>query len=200
MEENIVFKSSEVEIEAIFREGKRRKGTVITHPHPLYGGNMDNGVVTAVARTLAQKDYTTLRFNFRGVGGSSGSYDNGVGEQKDVQAARAYLEKRGIKDIGLAGYSFGAWINAQVACGGAGISEMAMISPPVAFIDFESVSFIPGLKLVVTGDRDDIAPATGIEKLMPRWNPNACFETIAGADHFYSGCLDRLEAIFQRLF
>ncbi len=72
---------------------------------------------------------------------------------------------------------------------------MIMVSPPVAFIDFETISELDGLRLIVTGSRDDIAPAEMVEKLYPVWNPNAKFEVISGADHFYGGYQDKLEAV-----
>jgi len=141
--------------------------------------------------------FTTLRFNFRGVGGSQGNYGNGIGEQEDVRAAVAYLADIGIRQIDLAGYSFGAWVNALAVNDGLKVDNMVMVSPPVAFIDFKSISDLGSLKLIITGSRDDIAPADMVEKLCPAWNPTAKFEVISGADHFYGGFTDRLEEILS---
>ena len=195
MEKTATFISDRFEIEGRLTEGDQQKGVVITHPHPLYGGDMHNNVVAAVSRTYQKIGATTLRFNFRGVGGSQGNYGDGIGEQEDVGAAAAYLAERGIRQIDLAGYSFGAWVNALAVNDGLKVDNMIMVSPPVAFIDFKSISNLSCLKLIVTGSRDDIAPADMVEKLYPTWNPTAKFEVIGGADHFYGGYQDKLEAV-----
>jgi alpha/beta superfamily hydrolase len=195
MDKTVTFISNGLSIEGQLAQGDHPKGVVITHPHPLYGGDMHNNVVAAVSRTYQKIDCTTLRFNFRGVGGSQGNYHDGIGEQEDVRAAVAYLADSGIQQIDLAGYSFGAWVNALAVNDGLTIDNMIMVSPPVAFIDFKSISNLSTLKLIVTGDRDDIAPAGMVEKLYPIWNPTAKFEVISGADHFYGGYTNQLEAV-----
>jgi len=196
MEENITFESGPCRLEGYWQAGAEDKGVVITHPHPLYGGTMNNPVVETVQSAYRQHGYATLRFNFRGVGGSQGNYDNGPGEQADVRAAIAYVETMNVSAVDLAGYSFGAWINTGVAADSqASIKSMMMISPPVGLIEFENVKILSCLKLVVTGSRDDIAPANQIRDLLPAWNPDAQFEVIDGCDHFYSGHLDKLKAI-----
>ena len=195
MEKTVTFTSNRLEIEGRLAEGDHPKGVVITHPHPLYGGDMHNNVVAAVSRTYQKIGCTTLRFNFRGVGGSQGNYDDGIGEQEDVRAAVAYLADSGIRQIDLAGYSFGTWINALAVNDGLKIDNMIMVSPPVAFIDFKSIADLSSLKLIVTGDRDDIAPADMVEKIYPTWSPAAKFEVISGADHFYGGYTNQLEAV-----
>ena len=136
-----------------------------------------------------------MRFNFRGVGNSQGSYGDGVGEQEDVRAAVSYLAHLGIGQIDLAGYSFGAWVNALSIINEPQLANMIMVSPPVAFIDFGSISNLGSLGLIVTGSRDDIAPPDLIKKSYAGWNAAAQFEVISGADHFYAGYLDKLAAI-----
>ena len=195
MEEKIRFLSDGHEIEGRLEKSSPKKGVVITHPHPLYGGDMHNNVVAAIARLYRQKGYTTLRFNFRGVGNSQGSHDNGIGEQEDVRAAISYLADLGIGQIDLAGYSFGAWVNALASINEPPLANMIMVSPPVAFIDFGAISDLGCLRLIVTGSRDDIAPPDLIEKSYHGWNVEAQFEVISGADHFYLGYIDKLEAI-----
>jgi alpha/beta superfamily hydrolase len=194
MEEKIFFLSEDYKIEGLLDKQSEDNGVVITHPHPLYGGDMNNFIVDLITRAYLEKGYTTIRFNFRGVGKSKGSYDNGTGEQEDVRAALSTLKKMGIKNIDLAGYSFGAWVNALAISKSNFVENMVMVSPPVEFVDFSPVNSIPRLKLVVTGSIDDIAPADRIKTLYPAWNPKAHLEIINGADHFYSGCIDKLEA------
>jgi alpha/beta superfamily hydrolase len=195
MEDKIRFLSDVYEIEGRLEKSSLQKGVVITHPHPLYGGDMHNNVVNAVARVYRQNGYTTLRFNFRGVGNSQGSHGNGLDEQTDVRAAVSYLADLGIEEIDLAGYSFGAWVNALAIINDPALANMIMVSPPVAFIDFGAISNLGSLRLIVTGSRDEIAPPDLIEKSYTGWNSDAQFEVISGADHFYVGYLDKLEAI-----
>ena len=195
MEEKIRFLSDGYEIEGRLEKSSLQKGVVITHPHPLYGGDIHNNVVAAMARVYRQKGYTTLRFNFRGVGSSQGSYGDGLGEQEDVRAAIAYLADMSVSQIDLAGYSFGAWVNALSIKNKPRLANMIMVSPPVAFIDFGSISDLGALRLIVTGSRDDIAPPDLIKKSYTGWNTAAQFEVINGADHFYMGYLDNLEAV-----
>ena len=197
MEEKISFLSEDYKIEGLLDKQSEDNGVVITHPHPLYGGDMNNFIVDLIARTYSEKGYTTIQFNFRGVGKSKGSYDNGTGEQEDVRAALSTLKQMGIKNIDLAGYSFGAWVNALAISKSNFVENMVMVSPPVGFVDFSPVNSIPCLKLVVTGSIDDIAPADRIKTLYPAWNRKAHLEIINGADHFYSGCLGKLESVLS---
>ncbi len=197
MEEKIIFLSEDYKIEGLLDKQSEDNGVVITHPHPLYGGDMNNFIVDLIARAYQKKDFTTLKFNFRGTANSQGSYDNGSGEQEDVRAALSTLKQMGIKNLDLAGYSFGAWVNALAISKSNFVENMVMVSPPVGFVDFSPVNSIPCLKLVVTGSIDDIAPADRIKSMYPAWNPKAHLEIINGADHFYSGCLDELESVLS---
>lgn len=200
MEEKCIFKSEDYQIEGRIDKSSDHQGVVITHPHPLYGGDMLNYVVETLYRVYQKNNYTTLRFNFRGVGKSQGSYGKGIGEQVDVLAAHFYLVSLGMTTIHLAGYSFGAWVNALAAGKDIPVKHMVMVSPPVGVIDFSAVSSMPFLKLIVTGDQDEFAPPELIQKMLPMWNPDAHFEIINGADHFYGGYLKELEAILSSIF
>lgn len=200
MEENVDFLSGNDVIEGLYEKNTGERGAVITHPHPLYGGDMHNDVVKTITRAYRNKRYATLRFNFRGVGASQGAFDNGVGEQEDVFAAVAFLKDKGIRAIDLAGYSFGVSVNIR-AIGKAFVAEhierMVMVSPPVGFIDVNRVRPISKRIWVITGSRDQIAVLRSIEKLLAQWNPEAQLSVIEGADHFYSGYMDQLESILD---
>ena len=198
MVEKIKFLSENYEIEGLFNKRDKNKGVVITHPHPLYGGDMYNLVVETIVHVYNIKGYSTLKFNFRGVGKSQGQYDNGVGEQKDVLAALSFLADMGMGKIALAGYSFGAWVNAHaVIQEDIFVENMMMVSPPVGFMDFNAINAMNLLKFVITGSRDDIAPVDAVKKMLPIWNPDARFEIIDGADHFYGGYLEQLESLLS---
>ena len=198
MVEKIKFLSENYEIEGLFNKRDKNKGVVITHPHPLYGGDMYNLVVETIVHVYNIKGYSTLKFNFRGVGKSQGQYDNGMGEQKDVLAALSFLADIGVEKIALAGYSFGAWVNAHaVIQEDVFVDNMMMFSPPVGFMDFNAINAMNLLKFVITGSRDDIAPVDAVKKMLPIWNPDARFEIIDGADHFYGGYLEQLESLLS---
>jgi alpha/beta superfamily hydrolase len=104
-----------------------------------------------------------------------------------------------MEQIDLTGYSFGAWVNAHAIKEDTLLEQMTMVSPPVGFMDFKSIGRMNSLKLVVTGNRDDIAPAEMVKKMIPIWNPDARFEVIDGADHFYGGYLGQLEEILASI-
>lgn len=195
MEQAVNFKSEHLELEGLLSRQSRDRAVVVTHPHPLYGGEMHNPVVETVARAYRKVGCSTLRFNFRGTGSSQGTYDDGKGERLDVQAAVVYLSDLGFTTIDLAGYSFGAWVNAHTEPGPAGYRHLVMVSPPVAFMDFGKVAALPRLALVIAGGRDDIGPPDMIRQFLPGWNPAARLEIIPAADHFYTGALDALEGV-----
>src|SRR5439155_17501983 len=115
-----------------------RGGLVVCHPHPLYGGDMDNPVVVRAAEVATESGLSTLRFNFRGVGRSSGTHDRGEGEGHDLKAALEMLRNRlpPGRPLGLAGYSFGAWIAARVTASGVPLTALCLIAPPLSMFDF----------------------------------------------------------------
>lgn len=200
MEEKIVFQSGGLSIEGLISLGSEPRGIIITHPHPQYGGDMYNPVVESISYAYQRKGMTTLRFNFRGVGSSEGRFGDGIGEGEDVLAAVRCLREKGQDQIDLAGYSFGAWVNAHLDPGDAAINTMIMVSPPVVFMAFDAGLSLPQLGLVVSGSQDEIAPPGNIRDLMPGWNPSASFKEIQGADHFYSGYFKELEEIIAEGF
>jgi alpha/beta superfamily hydrolase len=120
-QDHVRFSASGVVLEGIFERPKGEApfpAVAVCHPHPLYGGDMHNNVVSVICQALAQESIATLRFNFRGVGRSEGSHEEGIGEQDDVSAALDFLESREGIDrgrIGLAGYSFGTKVAMPVA-------------------------------------------------------------------------------------
>lgn len=195
--EKIQFNSGEFALEGVYTAERGNRGVVVTHPHPMYGGDMYNPVVQTVAEAYIQNGYSCLRFNFRGVGRSAGRFDNGRGEQDDVIAACRFLKDRGSSDVSLAGYSFGSWVNAHIGPERVALTRQIMVSPPVAFMDFADVFRIPVLKFVVAGGRDEIAPPDMIRPHLAAWQPDAEMAVIPEADHFYGGCLDRLETLIS---
>lgn len=192
MDEKIEFVSDGYRIEGLLAKQDNNTGVVVTHPHPLYGGDMYNSVVETIVRVYQRAGYTTLRFNFRGTGKSQGEFDNGNGESNDLKAALTYLNQLGYPCPDLAGYSFGTWINAKVAASGAEINRMLLVSPPVSFIDFAPVTALPKLKHVIFGEHDMYCKAQDLQRCLSIWNAAAQCDIIKGADHFFAGYLDDL--------
>ncbi len=169
---------------------------VITHPHPLYGGDLDNPVVAVLTAAYQRRGYSTLRFNFRGVGASGGHYADGQGEQDDVRAAATHLAGLGKTVSDLAGYSFGAWVNLSLNPPLATVRRQLLVAPPVGFLEFGAVTAPPDL-IVVAGDRDNFAPLALLRELLPVWQPAARLHVLPGVDHFYWNALDRLAALVE---
>ncbi len=190
--QKVRFSSDGCEIEGLYQEGDKTGGVVITHPHPLYGGNMLNPVVEAIESAYRKKGFATLRFNFRGTGNSTGSHDHGHGEQSDLAAAVDFLKSRGTKAVHLSGYSFGTWVNAMAVSKGLAVKEMTMVAPPVAFMEFGDDIRLPELSLVIAGGRDDFGPVNLIRPALDLWNPDARLEILPDADHFFSGFSDEV--------
>ncbi|MFP4474584.1 MAG: alpha/beta hydrolase [Desulfatibacillaceae bacterium] len=191
-EKSVTFTSAGLSMEALLEERDGDAGVVVCHPHPQFGGDMRNSVVDALVEAYGDKGYTTLRFNFRGMGKSQGSHDNGVGETDDLVEAAGYLKGLGKSRVHLAGYSFGSWICA-LAAPGLDHPPMAWVAPPVNMLKFPQTT-MPGLHTVVVGQQDHFAPPETVEKLMPVWNRSAGLSVIAGTDHFFMACADRLAA------
>lgn len=187
MEEQLTLKVNDLSLEARFNPGDATAGAVITHPHPLFGGSMDNNVVWTAVRALGERGWSTLRFNFRGVGASTGSHGGGLAEVEDVAAAVDFLRSKVPGPCFLVGYSFGAAVAARSLLEGLEAAGAVLISPPIAFMDLEFLLETPRLCLVVAGDRDDLCPLAEVEALCRRHQPPVDLRVVAGADHFYGG-------------
>lgn len=175
-------------------------GVLFCHPHPPQGGNMDNNVVVAVGRALVEKGIAVLRFNFRGVGMSEGSYDQGIGEQDDARAALKLLLEREEIDplrIGIGGYSFGGMIAFSVGAGEDAVKALAGISP-VMREDILKGCQKP--KIVVYGTADNVVPAEQINRETNKAAEPMEVRMIEGADHFWWGLEERLAEIIAGFF
>lgn len=186
-EERIFFTGGSFEIEGLYRSNEGNCGVVVTHPHSLMGGSMMNNVVNALVTTFYRNGFSTLRFNFRGVGRSGGAFDNGVGEQDDVRGALAFLEEKGKGSIVLAGYSFGAWVNAKLFPGLDHLSDVIIVSPPIDFVPFDFSGVKDRCGLIICGDRDQFCPIDDLKRILQDMNCRCRIDIVGGADHFYFG-------------
>jgi uncharacterized protein len=182
-----------LQLEGLFsREKDRGRGSVILcHPHPLYGGDMYNNLVEALQAALAQKGFSTLRFNFRGAGGSEGRYGEGVAEVEDVQAAVQFAAVENDGPLYLAGYSFGAYAGVRGVAGNDRVKALVCLSPPVAIYDFASLREEGRPKLIVVGKRDLICPVSDVEELFRSLPQPKVLQIVEGVDHFWWGIEDQ---------
>ena len=179
---------------------------IVCHPHPLYGGSMDNNVVCNLSETLTQASLASFKFNFRGVGGSQGEFGQGIGEREDVEAAISFIstvKEVDSKRIGLAGYSAGAGFALPVGFNDARIRALAGVSPPLPMFDFDFLKSCPKPKLLISGSRDNLIPTDQfLEFCQNLPEPKEC-ESIEGADHFWwgyeSSLVAKVTAFFTRV-
>jgi alpha/beta superfamily hydrolase len=190
-EEKVFFPSKGVQLEGLLsiQEALSMKGGVILcHPHPQYGGDMHNLVISTAVDVAHQVGFSTLRFNFRGVGSSGGSYSEGVGEREDVKAAIDTLfSALGHSDLPLIllGYSFGAWAALPVGIQENRIKGVVAIAPPLGLYDFEFLEGSKKIKLLMAGDQDFFCPMALLQKWYERLEEPKSLAIIEGADHFF---------------
>ncbi|SHF41417.1 hypothetical protein SAMN02745206_01931 [Desulfacinum infernum DSM 9756] len=188
--ERVMIEAGTHRLEAVLQTGSNKETAVLCHPHPLYGGTMDVPLILALERVYREVGLGTLRFNFRGVGRSGGTYGEGAGESEDVLAVCRYLVDRGRSPVHLAGYSFGAWVALKACAAGLDPASVVLISPAVTFLDFIGLSLPERPALVVVGDRDDFAVLDQVRSWYEGCRAGTAvrrLEVIQGCDHFYWG-------------
>jgi alpha/beta superfamily hydrolase len=172
----------------------------VCHPHPLYGGDMNNNVVVAVCQALAEAGIASLRFNYRGVGRSEGKYGDGVGERRDAAAALDYLRRLTQVDrgkVGIIGYSFGATMTLMAA--DEQVAAVAAISLP-AFSQGVVDLAIRSPTLLLSGEQDEIAPAASLATVSHMIGSQCQVTVVAGADHFWWGHEKEVAELVARFF
>ncbi|MCS6804556.1 MAG: alpha/beta fold hydrolase [Acidobacteriota bacterium] len=169
------------------------RGAIVCHPHPQYGGSMHNKVVFRAGRALHQLGMVVLRFNFRGVGRSTGSYDYGHGERADVQAAIDYLNQQYPQiEIVLAGFSFGAWVGLAVGAQHGRVSHLIGIGMPVNMNDFSFLVNCTKPKLFIQGSEDEFGSIECMQALLLTIPEPKELVWVEGADHFFHRKLEPL--------
>jgi uncharacterized protein len=164
---------------------------VICHPHPLYGGTMDNKVVTTVARALQEAGMPTLRFNFRGVGASAGEFDQGVGETADADAVAEWGAARWPgRSLVIAGFSFGGYVALRLAQRRLP-RHLITIAPAVQ--GFGASTAVPRCPwLVVQGDADEVVDPSTVIDWVNTLDPKPQLVVLPGVGHFFHGRLREL--------
>jgi alpha/beta superfamily hydrolase len=177
-----------------------RAAVVVAHPHPQHGGTMHTKAVFQSAKAFRRIGCAVLRFNFRGVGASGGSFDNGAGEMDDFRAALDFVHDRypGVP-LWAAGMSFGAWIALDVGAGDSRVSALVGIAPPVSRYDFEPVRVSGKPKFFVQGERDELCPLKDMQAFYARAADPKELVVVDAADHLFDGKLGEVAEAIEDL-
>lgn len=173
----------------------RRGIALIAHPNPIDGGTLDNKVVHTLAKAFFALSYAAVRFNYRGVGASDGSFDNGLGETDDALAVLAFARDRlGELPLVLAGFSFGGFIASRVAAVSAP-ERLVLVAPAVGRFP---VADVPAGTVVIHGEEDDVVPLPSVfDWARPQSLPVLVFP---GCGHFFHGLLPQLQRAVTACF
>lgn len=199
MSERLFISGPAGRLQAIHQPGDAGKpAIVVCHPHPLYGGTMNNKVVYWMAQTFHSRGCSVLRFNFRGVDDSDGSWGDGVGEIDDTRAALNWLhDRRPDAPLWVAGFSFGCYTGLKAAQHDARVARLFAIAPAVTHYDFSFMRDDQRPLSVIIGTDDEVVPFAEVE----RWSrtlPNVHFHALPGAGHFFPAHKRELIATLNR--
>jgi uncharacterized protein len=202
---DVLINGPEGRLEGRYHHSKANNAPIalLLHPHPQHGGTMNNKVVYTLYHAFVRRGFSTLRFNFRGVGRSQGTFDRGEGELSDAASAldwlQSYNPNAGACWIG--GFSFGAWIGMQLLMRRPEIDGFISVAPPANLFDFSFLAPCPASGLIVMGDRDQLVPPEPVQKLvhklMHQRDIRIEHRVITGADHFFAGQLEELGTIAE---
>jgi len=194
---NLFFEGPAGRIEAILKESDApvERVAIVCHPHPQYGGTMHNKVVFRIARAFHEAGFAVLRFNFRGVGLSEGTHDEGRGEEDDLCAAMKFVNQRfaGAK-LWLAGFSFGSAVMLRVGCRDSGVTGLVAAGFPASKYEFPGLTGCDMPKLFVQGSLDQFGPVSELERFFSNLPEPKQLVVVEGADHFFEGHLSDLAA------
>ncbi len=185
-------------LEAILKEpdGPARGASVVCHPHPLHGGTMHTKAVYRAAQGLSEAGLVTLRFNFRGVGTSTGSHDEGIGEQEDVLAALDWLEAAYPHlPIVVGGFSFGSMVGLSVGARDARVVALLGLGLPVDLSERYDFAYLEDTAkpiLVVQGENDEFGSGARLAAVLGGLGSHITIVRVSDTDHFFSGKLDEL--------
>ncbi len=202
----VVINGPEGRIEARYQKAASATAPValVMHPHPRFGGTMNNKVVYNIFHALSRSGFAVLRFNFRGVGKSQGTFDNGQGELADAAAALDWLQTfhPSASQTWVSGFSFGAWIAMQLLMRRPEINAFISVAPPANIYDFGFLAPCPSSGLIIQGTTDDVVPEPDVAKLAARLKAQRGigieYKTIGGAGHFFEDKLDDMAKLIEQ--
>ena len=184
-------------------ENPESKIVLILHPHPKFGGTMNNPIIHNAYYTFVKNGFSVLRFNFRSVGKSQGEYDSGIGELSDAASALDWIQSHNRDSTGcwVVGFSFGAWISMQLLMRRPEIESFIAIAPPANLYDFSFLAPCPSSGLIVNGNDDLVAPKADIQKLVDRLQNQKGIQIhhslIDNANHFFDNNIEELNEVIS---
>ena len=201
----VIFPGPEGRLEGRYHPTTGRDAPValILHPHPKFGGTMNNPVTYALHYAFRELGFTAMRFNFRGVGRSQGEFDQGVGELSDAAAALDYVQtlNQNARGCWVAGFSFGAWISMQLLMRRPEISGFVAVSPPANMYDFSFLAPCPSSGLIINGGADRIVPPEEVERLANKLKAQRGIEVehrvVTEANHFFENDVEEMISIVK---
>ena len=188
---NLFIPATHGRLEAIYRpkSNQAERAALVLHPHPLHGGTMHNKVVFRAAKALNECGFETLRFNFRGVGLSTGEFDEGRGECADAQVALDYLlnSQPNAREVIVAGFSFGSIVGLRVGCSDERVDRLIAIGAPARMSNLDFIANCAKPILFIHGTEDDFAPLAPLEEFLSALPAGDDFELVQidGAGHFF---------------
>jgi len=193
-------------LEAKYYKSKKKTSPIalILHPHPQYGGTMNNKIVFETFNTFMDNEFSVCRVNFRGVGKSDGEFDNGQGELADAAAALDWIERENFDNsqCWIAGFSFGSLIAMQLLMRRPEINRFVIISPQPNLYDFSFLNPCPSSGIVVYGKKDELVPIHSINELKSRLlsqkGITVKIEQIIDANHFFSSSEENLKKVLNK--
>ena len=200
---DIIIPGPEGRIEARYHHAEQPGApiAVVLHPHPLYGGTMNNKIVYHLYHSFVRHGFSVMRFNFRGVGRSQGTYDEGIGELSDAAAVFDWMQQQNpeASTCWIGGFSFGSWIALQLLMRRPEIGGFLTVAPPANLYDFSFLAPCPSSGLIVQGNKDEIVPHDDVAKLkdkvITQKGKVITYEEINGADHYFRNQLDELNVV-----
>ena len=203
---DLLISGPEGKIEAKYSHSNEDKSPIILilHPDSARGGSMNTKIIFRLYKIFINNGFSTIRFNFRGVGKSEGLFDDGEGELSDAASVLDWLQQYNTnsKTVWVTGFSFGAWVAMQLLMRRPEINGFISVSPPANLRDFSFLAPCPSSGLIVHGDKDSVSSfdSTKIlsEKLQKQKKVNIQFKPIKGADHFYENFTDQFTTIVDQ--
>lgn len=201
----VIFNGADGRLEGRYHHAAERDAplAVVLHPHPLHGGTMNNRIVYDIYHMFVRRGFSVLRFNFRGVGRSQESFDHGQGELRDAAAALDWMQlyNPNAKGVWVAGISFGAWIGMQLLMRRPEVQGFISVALPANLYDFTFLAPCPSPGLLIHGERDTLVTTESVESLVAKLRQqrglDMTLKILPGADHFFTGALDRLNEIVE---
>ncbi len=196
----VIFTGPAGRIEGRYHPAARKTAPIgiVLHPHPQFGGTMNNQVAYQLYYAFVNRGFSALRFNFRGVGRSQGSFDHGQGELSDAAAALDWVQSINpeARACWIAGFSFGAWIGMQLLMRRPEVEGFISIAPPANLYDFSFLAPCPSSGLIIHGDKDGVVPPSAVQGLIDKLKTQKGIVIeqviVPGANHFFEGKVEPL--------